>query len=153
MPPYSDSLSLRLRSLKLNLACYHNSPVHSTKGTPSPINGLWLVVSIWFQVLFHSLPRVLFTFPSRYWFTIGHTVVFSLRRWSSYIPTRFHVPRRTLLYLSRYYFAYRTFTFFGLLFQYSSTIISFCNSLHRWAVPISLAATFRIAFAFFSYSY
>ena len=27
-------------SLQLNLACNRNSPVHSTKGTPSPINGL-----------------------------------------------------------------------------------------------------------------
>ena len=27
-------------SLQLNLALYRNSPVHSTKGTPSPINGL-----------------------------------------------------------------------------------------------------------------
>ena len=48
-----------------------------------------------FQVLFHSGPPVLFTFPSRYWFTIGHRLVFSLGRWSSQIPTRFHVPRGT----------------------------------------------------------
>ena len=27
-------------SLQLNLACKNNSPVHSAKGTPSPINGL-----------------------------------------------------------------------------------------------------------------
>ena len=33
----------------LNLACNINSPVHSAKGTPSPINGLWLFVSTWFQ--------------------------------------------------------------------------------------------------------
>ena len=56
----------------LNLAPYRNSPVHSTKGTLSPINGLELVVGTRFQVLFHSPPGVLFTFPSRYWFTIGH---------------------------------------------------------------------------------
>ena len=79
----------------LNLAHYRNSPVHSTKGTPSPINGLWLLVSIWFQVLFHSAPAVLFTFPSRYWFTIGHIGVFSLTGWSRLFPTRFLVPRRT----------------------------------------------------------
>ena len=34
--------------------------------------GLRLLVGDWFQVLFHSPPGVLFTFPSRYWFTIGH---------------------------------------------------------------------------------
>ena len=38
--PYSDSLSLRLRAFTLNLASYRNSPVHSTKGTPSLINEL-----------------------------------------------------------------------------------------------------------------
>ena len=37
-----------------------------------------LLVSKRFQVLFHSPPGVLFTFPSRYWFTIGHERVFSL---------------------------------------------------------------------------
>ncbi len=50
----------------LNLAAYHNSPVRSTKSTPSDINVLRLLVSTGFQVLFHSPPGVLFTFPSRY---------------------------------------------------------------------------------------
>ena len=31
-----------------------------------------LLVNTGFQVLFHSPSGVLFTFPSRYWFTIGH---------------------------------------------------------------------------------
>jgi hypothetical protein len=38
---------------------------------------------------------VLFTFPSRYWFTIGRRGVFSLGSWSTRIPTGFHVPRGT----------------------------------------------------------
>ena len=38
---------------------------------------------------------MLFTFPSRYWFTIGHQVVFSLGGWAPQIPTGFHVSRRT----------------------------------------------------------
>ena len=38
--PVSDSLSLRLRTFLLNLACKRNSPVHSTTGTPSLINEL-----------------------------------------------------------------------------------------------------------------
>ena len=38
---------------------------------------------------------MLFTFPSRYWFTIASLGVFSLGRWSSQIPTEFHVFRRT----------------------------------------------------------
>jgi hypothetical protein len=48
----------------LNLAAYHNSLARSTKSTRSL--ALPLLVSIRFQVLFHSPPGVLFTFPSRY---------------------------------------------------------------------------------------
>ena len=81
--------------LLLNLACYDNSPVHSTKGTPSSFNGLRLLVGIRFQVLFHSAPAVLFTFPSRYLFTIDHLVVFSLDGWSRLLPTGFLVSCRT----------------------------------------------------------
>ena len=50
----------------LNLASYIHSPDHSTKGTRSPFDGLSVLVSTRFQVLFHSPPGVLFTFPSRY---------------------------------------------------------------------------------------
>ena len=81
----------------LNLAQYRNSLARSTKSTQSHINVLLQLVSIRFQVLFHSPPGVLFTFPSRYFFTIGHQVVFSLGRWSSLLPTRFHVSRGTLV--------------------------------------------------------
>ena len=49
----------------LNLAAYHNSLARSTKSTRSL--PLPLLVSIRFQVLFHSPPGVLFTFPSRYY--------------------------------------------------------------------------------------
>ena len=38
---------------------------------------------------------VLFTFPSRYWSTIGLWRVFSLGGWSRRIHTGFHVPRAT----------------------------------------------------------
>ncbi len=58
-------------------------------------NVLPQLVSTGFQVLFHSPPGVLFTFPSRYWFTIAHQGVFSLSRWSSILPSGFLVPRRT----------------------------------------------------------
>ena len=80
----------------LNLAIYNNSPDRSTKSTILHLNVLYLLVNIGFQVLFHSPPGVLFTFPSRYYFTIGHQVVFSLMGWSPHIHTRFHVPRITL---------------------------------------------------------
>ena len=88
-------------------------------------NVLPQLVSAGFQVLFHSPPGVLFTFPSRYCFTIGHQVVFSLGRWSSLLPTRFHVSRGTLdhnSWSSR--FTYRTITFYGGTFQFSSVTIA-----------------------------
>ena len=56
---------------------------------------LRLLVGTRFQVLFHSAPAVLFTFPSRYYLAIGCQGVFSLRRWSSRIPTGFLVSRGT----------------------------------------------------------
>ena len=90
----SNSLSLRLPySVKLATEC--KSLTHYAKGTQSPLTRLLLFVCMRFQVLFHSPPGVLFAFPSRYWFTIGHKGVFSLSRWSSIIPSGFHVPRRT----------------------------------------------------------
>jgi hypothetical protein len=77
-----------------------NSPAHSSKGTPSPRHGcpcteLRQLVGSRFQVLFHSPPGVLFTFPSRYWFTIGRQGVLSLGGWAPRIHTGFHVPRVT----------------------------------------------------------
>ena len=48
-----------------------------------------------FQVLFHSPPGVLFTFPSRYWCAIGHRVVLRLGWWSTQVRTGFHVPGPT----------------------------------------------------------
>ena len=51
-------------ALRLNLAAHSNSPARSTKSTRSL--SLPLLVNTGFQVLFHSPPGVLFTFPSRY---------------------------------------------------------------------------------------
>jgi hypothetical protein len=55
---------------------------------PAKKTKLRRIVSRWFQVLFHSPPGVLFTFPSRYSCTIGHQEVFSLTRWSWQIHGR-----------------------------------------------------------------
>ena len=46
-------------------------------------------------MLFHSPPGVLFTFPSRYWFTIGRQGVLSLRGWAPQIRTGFLGSRAT----------------------------------------------------------
>ena len=73
-----------------------NSPDRSTKSTQSHFNVLPQYVNTRFQVLFHSPPGVLFTFPSQYYYSISHQLVFSLTEWSPLIPTRFHVSRGTL---------------------------------------------------------
>ena len=80
----------------LNLASYIHSPDHSTIGTISRIDALYVLVGTGFQVLFHSPPGVLFTFPSQYYYTIGHWVVFRLGGWSPHSPTGFHVSGGTL---------------------------------------------------------
>ena len=102
----------------LKLASYYNSPDRSTKSTRSPLNGLSVLVSTRFQVLFHSALAVLFTFPSRYCSTIGHQVVFRLGRWSSRFPTGFPVSRGTLdpdrMTMT---FAYGPLTLYGRLSQ------------------------------------
>jgi hypothetical protein len=59
------------------------------------IKSLRLLVSIWFQVCFTPLIGVLFTFPSRYSFTIGQSGVLSLGGWSPHVQTGFHVSRLT----------------------------------------------------------
>ena len=86
---------------------------------------LSLLVSLWFQVLFHSPSGVLFTFPSRYCFSIGHQVVFSLRRWASRVPTEFLVLDGTLdTHYIKLSFDYADFTLFVGTFQCSSSTSS-----------------------------
>jgi hypothetical protein len=155
-------------SLQLNLAAYGNSQDRSTKSTLSGLTcaiALQLFVSTRFQVLFHSPPGVLFTFPSRYWFTIGRQVVFSLGRWSSRLPTGFLVSRGTLDPIrSLCPFAYRAFTFCGALFQalrlkqsfvtphgWSATPVMQAQPV--WALPFSLATTGGIDYSFSSSGY
>ena len=104
-----------------------------------------------FQDLFHSPPGVLFAFPSRYLFTIGRLLVFSLGGWSPHLQTGFLVSRPTFLNFS-------TFNSVSLTGLSPSTV-----HLPRWfccqfkyqlkALPISLATTFGISVDFFSCSY
>src|SRR6195952_4374739 len=78
-----------------------NSQAHSSKGTLSqrPKSSLQRIVGTWFQVLFHSPPGVLFTFPSRYLSAIGHRGVFRLSGWSRQIHTEFQGFRVTRDYI------------------------------------------------------
>ena len=92
---------------------------------------LYVLVSTRFQVLFHSPPGVLFTFPSQYYYTIGHWVVFRLGGWAPRLHTEFLVLSATLVpLLYELDFVYGDFTLFVRTFQISSTInfISFERS-------------------------
>ena len=98
-----------------------------------------------FRYYFTLLLGVLFTFPSRYLFTIGHQKVFSLRGWFLRIPTDFHLFRGTWDRSpeSHYAFAYRIFTFYDSLFQaiqlaqWFFTLRLICNSdRKRPATPL-----------------
>ena len=123
---------------------------------------LSVLVSARFQVLFHSPLGVLFTFPSRYCSTIGHQVVFRLGRWSSRIPTGFHVSGGTLdTRHAQTIFTYGTFTLSGrssqivllTVFTISQvqTPIKLLQSV--WPPPRSLATTSGISVDVFSWPY
>ena len=76
--PSSDSLSLRLRPLTtLTSATRSNSPAHSSISTPSPRRALTACRRT-VSGSFHPPSGVLFTFPSRYSFTIGRHEYFAL---------------------------------------------------------------------------
>ena len=123
---------------------------------------LSLLVSSRFQVLFHSPPGVLFTFPSRYY---SLSVTWSyLAFWDGphffrldfscpdvlWIPLRLNHISPTgfspsLIYLSRY-FDYAIFNYSRG--PYPNDIMSLV-----WATPISLATTLGITVVFFSSGY
>ena len=113
--------------------------------------GLLLFVCMRFQDLFHSPPGVLFAFPSQYWFAIGRLRVFSLGGWSPHLRAGFHVSRSTSRKLSTLNPISRT----GLSPSVAglSRPFQYRIQYHLQALPISLAATFRISVDFFSCSY
>ena len=79
---------------------------------------LCVLVNTRFQVLFHSPPGVLFTFPSQYCFSIGHQVVFRLGGWSPHLLTGFHVSADTMdTANSASLFVYGILTLFDRLFH------------------------------------
>src|ERR1700751_4183077 len=108
---------------RVNLATYRNSQAHSSKGTRSLHSGRSQNAPTACRhtvsgTISRPLTGVLFTFPSRYWFTIGHQGVFSLTRWSSQIPTGFLVSRGTQgTRRSQHYVVYRAVTVYGRSFQ------------------------------------
>ena len=108
-----------------------NSQAHSSKGTPSPVLGrLRRIVGTRFQVLFHSPPGVLFTFPSRYLSAIGHQGVFRLSGWSRQIHTEFQGFRVTWGDAQQCQaYVYRGVTFCAAPFQSASTSLDIYDCL------------------------
>ena len=70
-----------------------------------------------FRFFFTPLAGVLFAFPSRYWFTIGQSGVFSLGGWSPHIQTGYHVSRPTLRAHNMCIFVYGAVTLYRTTFQ------------------------------------
>ena len=94
--PYSDSLSLRLRMFTyLTLLETVTRRLIMQKARRHRTCLLRPLVSVWFQVLFTPVCPVLFTFPSRYLFTIGLSGVFSLAGWCRRFQTGRLLPRLT----------------------------------------------------------
>ena len=100
----------------LNLAPYSKSPDHSSIGTPPSllIKGRTATLCrLTVSDLFHSLLRVLFTFPSRYWYAIGDQGYLALEGGPPSFPQGFPCPvvlrvsTRSLIY-----FAYGAFTLY-----------------------------------------
>jgi hypothetical protein len=72
-PPLAEVNRLRRCTRRIILQKARHQPLVAQRHS-----GLWLLVSTWFQGLFHPPCGVLFTFPSRYWFTIGRSMYLAL---------------------------------------------------------------------------
>ena len=95
MTPLSDSVSLWLQHFRLNLPVPISRRLILQQAHGHPLNRTPIACKLTVSCSISLPSGVLFTFPSRYWFTIGHIGVFSLTRWSSQIHTGFHVPHAT----------------------------------------------------------
>ena len=123
---------------------------------------LCVLVNIRFQVLFHSPPGVLFTFPSQYCSTIGHWVVFRLGGWSPHLPIGFHVSDGTLDTAVRLLVSSTGLSpssvGLPIPFDYDTAITYAVRTprvflLSVWPLPLSLATTRGISVDFFSSRY
>jgi hypothetical protein len=135
-----------------------NSLAHSTKGTPSPAlrpaPTSWK--QTWFQYYFTPLTGVLFTFPSRYLFTIDLAMYLALESDLPRFPADFTCPL-VLRYRTKESNAFRVPGSHRLWpsvpgsFHYASNFLLFVISPYGpttplsedavWAIPRSLATT------------
>ena len=151
------------------LACLcGNTPCPKTRLNPH--KHVWLPTLPFrqFHVLFNSLSKVLFIFPSRYLFAIGLSPVFSFR-WN--LPPILSCIPKQLDSLKAHHIALVVhvkdgiLTLYDALFQETCTWSSTENTsldynsdsktarFQIWAFPASLAVTRGILVSFFSSSY
>ena len=148
-------------AVPFNLASIRNSPDRSTKSTRSHLNVLPQFVNTGFQVLFHSPPGVLFTFPSQYYALSVTKEYLALEGGPSDFPQGFSCLVVLWILLLPIAFVYGAFTLSGRLSQNRSAKL--VESIPRsepqhartlvWALPISLAATLGIDVSFSSSGY
>ena len=93
---------------------------------PKPRAASYRLLACGFRISFTPRTGVLFTCPSRYSFTIGHTGVFSLGGWSPQLHARLLESGVTqeLHYAQCIAFAYRAVTVYGAPFQGTSACFS-----------------------------
>ena len=105
---------------------------------------------------------MLFTFPLRYWFTIGLLEVFSLTRWCWQIQAGFLRSRLTQDTARPQFFALTGLSpaMVQLSRRFSLKLVSKCSpttprqhAAMVWAIPVSLATTQGITIVFFSSAY
>ena len=148
-------------SLILNLAGQCNSPDRSTKSTRFHLNVVPQFVNTGFQVLFHSPPGVLFTFPSQYYALSVTKQYLALGGGPPSFPQGFSCLVVLRIPSGPFRFRLRGFHPLWLAFPKPFCCLSgpFRRSLPRgartavWAPSFSLAATREIDLSFFSSGY
>jgi hypothetical protein len=131
-PQTGLAFALAPRHSRLASRLRRNSPDHNAKGTPSAVPQVapWpasdRLLACGFRFSFTPRTGVLFTCPSRYSSTIGHTGVFSLGGWSPQLPAGFRASRGTqeLHYEQSITVDYRAVTVSGAPFQGTSSSVS-----------------------------
>ena len=136
--PFQTCSRCGYRPEVLNLASNIHSPDHSTKGTRSPLDGLSVLVSTRFQVLFHSPPGVLFTFPSRYYSLSVTEEYLGLEGGPPVFPPDYSCPAVLWIQLATLTFRIRDFHTVSLAFPCHSAKL---KSTHYCPNPKSISTS------------
>ena len=119
------------------------SLTHYAKGTPHKFFDLVDCLNVLnFRIFFTPFSRVLFTFPSRYLFTIGLNSIFRQRRWASFYSNNLICFTSKNQMLKKDYW---TVTIFGQ----GSHLVLFLSGFGL-SFPLSFANTYGISVDFFS---